>query len=81
MKARVRVRPGSDIPPAITTEGIKLERFLTTANGHETGGMAKNMIQDGEVLGNGESCTQRGKKLRPGDRVGLSDEGYYVTGA
>ena len=39
------------------------------------------MIQDGEVLVNGEICTQRGKKLRPGDRVVLSDQGYYVTGA
>ena len=38
-------------------------------------------VQDGEVLVNGEICTQRGKKLRPGDRVMLSDQGYYVTGA
>ncbi len=58
-----------------------MESFLKLANAAETGGMAKNMIQDGEVLVNGEICTQRGKKLRPGDRVVLSDQGYYVTGA
>ena len=81
MKVRVRVRHGSDISIPITTEFIKLESFLKLANAAETGGMAKNMIQDGEVLVNGEICTQRGKKLRPGDRVVLSDQGYYVTGA
>ena len=81
MKVRVRVRHGSDIPIPITAEFIKLESFLKLANAAETGGMAKNMIQDGEVLVNGEICTQRGKKLRPGDRVVLSDQGYYVTGA
>ena len=81
MKVRVRVRHGSDIPIPITTEFIKLESFLKLANAAETGGMAKNMIQDGEVQVNGEICTQRGKKLRPGDRVVLSDQGYYVTGA
>ena len=34
-----------------------------------TGGEAKLLIQDGEVLVNGEVCTMRGKKLRPGDVV------------
>ena len=32
-----------------------------------TGGMAKVVIQNGEVKVNGEVCTMRGKKLRPGD--------------
>ena len=81
MKVRVRVRHGSDIPLPITTELNTQARGLKLANAAETGGMAKNMIQDGEVLVNGEICTQRGKKLRPGDRVVLSDQGYYVTGA
>ena len=50
MKVRVRVRYGSDISIPITTEFIKLESFLKLANVAETGGMAKNMIQEGEVL-------------------------------
>ena len=31
--------------------------------------MAKNFIVNGEVQVNGEVCTQRGRKLRPGDTV------------
>lgn len=38
----------------------------------ETGGEAKEAIQGGEVRVNGEVCTMRGKKLRPGDVVELS---------
>ena len=73
MKVRVRVRHGSDIPIPITTEFIKLESFLKLANAAETGGMAKNMIQDGEVLVNDEVCSMRGKKMRPGDRARFED--------
>ena len=51
----------------ITTEYIKLQDLLKLAAA--TGGEAKLLIQDGEVLVNGEVCTMRGKKLRPGDVV------------
>lgn len=57
----------------ITTEFIKLEGLLKFSGIAETGGDAKLMIQDGEVSVNGEVCTQRGKKLRPGDVVTLED--------
>ena len=80
MKVRVRVRRSSDISIPITTEYIKLESFLKLAGVAETGGMAKAMIQAGEVLVNGEECTQRGRKLRPGDRVMAQGQGYFVTG-
>ena len=53
----------------ITTEFIKLDAFLKFANVVMTGGEAKMIIQDGEVKVNGEVCTMRGKKLRPGDTV------------
>jgi ribosome-associated protein len=53
----------------IKTEFIKLESLLKFAGIAETGGDAKGMIQDGEVSVNGERCTMRGKKLRPGDVV------------
>ena len=39
------------------------------ANLVETGGEAKERIQGGEVRVNGEVCTMRGKKIRPGDAV------------
>ena len=55
----------------IATEFIKLESLLKFAGVMETGGEAKVAIQEGEVKVNGEVCTMRGKKLRPGDRVEL----------
>ena len=56
----------------ITTEYIKLQDLLKLANAVETGGEAKECIQSGEVLVNGEVCTMRGKKLRPGDVVAFA---------
>lgn len=53
----------------ITTEYIKLQDLLKLAAVTATGGEAKLLIQDGEVLVNREVCTMRGKKLRPGDVV------------
>ena len=55
----------------IATEFIKLESLLKFSGVMETGGEAKVVIQEGEVKVNGEVCTMRGKKLRPGDRVEL----------
>jgi len=54
---------------SITTEFIKLDAFMKFANVVMTGGEAKMLIQDGAVKVNGEICTMRGKKLRPGDMV------------
>ena len=53
----------------ITTEYIKLQDLLKLAAITATGGEAKLLIQDGEVLVNGEGCTMRGQKLRPGEVV------------
>ena len=53
----------------ITTEFIKLQDILKLANLVETGGEAKDRIQNGEAQVNGEVCTMRGKKIRPGDVV------------
>ena len=53
----------------ITTEFIKLQDRLKFANLVETGGEAKERVQGGEVRVNGEVCTMRGKKIRPGDVV------------
>ena len=53
----------------ITTEFIKLDSLLKFANVCETGGMAKEAVLCGDVTVNGEVCTMRGKKIRPGDVV------------
>ncbi len=55
----------------ITTEYIKLQDLLKFSGAVETGGEAKALIQEGQVLVNGEVCTMRGKKLRPGDTAVL----------
>ena len=57
----------------ITTEFIKLQDLLKFANAVSSGGEAKIIIQEGEVRVNGEVCTQRGRKIRPGDTVELGD--------
>lgn len=51
----------------IETEFIRLDSLLKLAGMVDTGGQAKFLIQNGEVLVNGEICTMRGKKLFPGD--------------
>ena len=53
----------------IDTEYIKLQDLLKLSGLAATGGMAKIFIQNGEVSVNGEVCTMRGKKIRPGDVV------------
>ncbi len=53
----------------ITTEFVKLQDLLKLAGLVETGGEAKERIQAGEAKVNGETCVQRGKKIRPGDVV------------
>lgn len=65
----------------ITSEFIKLDAFLKFSGLCATGGEAKIAIEDGEVLVNGEVCTQRGKKLRPGDTVELDGAVLEVAGA
>ena len=55
----------------INTEFIKLEALLKFAGVVGTGGEAKLAIQNGEVKVNGEPCSLRGKKLRPGDQAEL----------
>ena len=62
----------------ITTEVIKLDALLKFASLTGSGGEAKQLIQDGMVLVNGEVCTMRGKKIRPGDTVKLGDNEVTV---
>ena len=62
----------------ITTEYIKLQDLLKFASLVSTGGEAKLVIAEGAVTVNGETCTQRGKKIRPGDRVSLDGEEVVV---
>ena len=45
----------------------------------DTGGFAKELVQQGAVKVNGEVCTMRGKKIRPGDTVSVDKFTVQVT--
>lgn len=62
----------------IDTEFIKLESLLKLAGAVMTGGEAKRDIQMGFVRVNNNICTERGKKIRPGDVVLYSGHTYTV---
>lgn len=64
---------------SITTEYIKLQDLLKFAAIASTGGEAKIMVQEGEVTVNGEICTMRGKKIRPGDDVAVGGKHFTVA--
>lgn len=61
----------------IRTEFIKLDSLLKFSGLCDTGGFAKELVQQGAVRVNGEVCTMRGKKIRPGDTVQV--EHFLVT--
>ena len=69
-----------ETPVAITTEYIKLQDAMKFANVVYSGGEAKQLILDEQVLVNGEVCTMRGKKLRDGDTFTFMGETYRIVG-
>ena len=80
MKVTVKKKdPGAKVTVVIGTEFIKLESALKLANATESGGMAKLVIQDGQVTVNGETCTMRGKKLYPGDTFAFMGTTYLIS--
>ena len=80
MKVSVKKKtPANEIPVCIQTEFIKLQDAMKYANIVYSGGEAKQMILDGLVTVNGEVCTMRGKKLRPGDRFQFEGYKFVIT--
>ena len=62
----------------IQTEFIKLDAFLKLTGLVVTGGQAKAAVQDGQIKVNGETCTIRGNKIRPGDVVEAAGWDFQV---
>ena len=60
-------------------EFIKLGQALIAANLVEDGVEAKYVIQDGEVLVNGEVDTRRGRKLYDGDVISFHGEEIKIV--
>ena len=78
MKVTVKKKENAT-PVAISTEYIKLQDAMKLANAVGSGGEAKILIQDGQVSVNGEVCTMRGKKLRPGDTFACHGQSYLIA--
>ena len=76
VKRKVNIQ---DVP--IVTEFIKLQDAMKFANLVESGGEAKVVVQEGDVSVNGEVCTQRGRKLRPGDSFRFEGNTFRITQA
>ena len=64
---------------AISTEYVTLEARLKLSGATMSGGEAKHAVQNGEAKVNGEVCTQRGRKLRAGDKVGFGGKIFEVV--
>jgi len=71
----------NSIPVAISTEFIKLQDAMKFANVVYSGGEAKTLILEEQVKVNGEVCTMRGRKLRPGDTFTFLGQTYAITQA
>jgi ribosome-associated protein len=79
MKIKVRLAEKTQVNRKIDTEFIRLDAFLKLVDAVQSGGHAKIVVQEGEVKVNNEICTQRGKKLRPGDSVEFNNTIYNVV--
>lgn len=79
MKIKVKAVPHKKETVKINTQFIQLQSFLKFKGIVETGGQAKKFIQDGIIRVNGEVCTARGKKIRPGDIISAFAVDYEIT--
>ena len=66
---------------SIKEEFIRLDSALKLAGFAFTGGMAKMIVQNGEVKVNGEICLMRGKKLRKGDTAEYDGKELVIKNA
>lgn len=78
MKIKVKAAPRKSEDVVIKTEFIRLDGFLKFKGIAETGGQAKQFVQDGIVKVNNEVCTARGRKVRNGDTVSIFSTDYHI---
>jgi ribosome-associated protein len=57
----------------IRGEMIRLGQLLKLADLVDSGGEARDLLEDEEVLVNGEREARRGRQLHPGDVVSVTD--------
>ena len=77
---KVTVKKKENVTPVvISTEFIKLQDAMKYANIVYSGGEAKQLILDEQVLVNDEVCTMRGKKLRDGDKFEFAGQKFVIV--
>jgi ribosome-associated protein len=64
--------PQEDNVLTLRGEYITLAHAVKAVGLAETGGLAKLLVREGQVTVNGEPSTQPGRKLRAGDRFGIT---------
>lgn len=78
MKIKTKVKEHEKETVKINTDFIQLQSFLKFKGISETGGQAKEFIQEGYVKVNGEVCTARGKKIRANDVISCFGVDYTI---
>ena len=63
---------------SIGTENIELGKFLKFSGLAQSGGQAKQWIEEGLVTVNGQAENRRRKKLVPGDTVACKEQTLKV---
>ncbi len=63
----------------ISTDTIKLDQLLKYAGIAQTGGQSKLIIKEGLVNVNGQTVTERGKKIKRGDIIEIKNVDKFVV--
>jgi ribosome-associated protein len=66
---------------ALRGDHITLDALLKATGLASSGGAAKVLIVEGQVLVNGQTETRRGRKLRAGDEVACGEAQVKLCGA
>jgi ribosome-associated protein len=69
--------PERDVP--IREDTIRLGQLLKLAGLADSGGHARELVQEGAALVNGEVETRRGRQLHRGDVVTVDGETVRIT--
>ena len=70
----------SKIIAELKEECVELYKILKFEGLVDSGGMAKQIIADGQVIVNGEVETRKRKKISAGDRIEFSGQSIEVLG-
>ena len=70
----------SKIIAELKEEFVELYKILKFEGLVDSGGMAKQIIADGQVIVNGEVETRKRKKISAGDKIEVSGQSIEVKG-